>query len=285
LYLVLCVLSLAFFYLPFSTHPWLFEGKIPWYAYLTFGQNFWMAKYDAMSSRQIDATWSLAIEEQFYLTLPLVIRLVREKFLPYVLAAGIVAAPLIRIALWIYFGPERGNVATYVLAPCRMDALLLGVIAAWLTRNQWDEVIARKDLFVGAAIILGAGFAAMIRFHIEPGSLAMASFGYTWIALFYLSLLFLAVTGGWVARVFRLKLLGYLGVVAYGLYLFHQPVLGLVYALRGRTNAHIESRADIAVTAIAGLIVVAIARLSWRYFEQPMVKFGHRYKYELSQSA
>ena len=38
------------------THGWLFEGKIPWYAYLTFGQNFWMAKCSAVSSGQIDAT-------------------------------------------------------------------------------------------------------------------------------------------------------------------------------------------------------------------------------------
>jgi peptidoglycan/LPS O-acetylase OafA/YrhL len=39
LYGALCLLSVAVFYAHFSTHAWLFEGKVPWYAYSTFGQN------------------------------------------------------------------------------------------------------------------------------------------------------------------------------------------------------------------------------------------------------
>ena len=130
LYFAICPISVGLFYAHLSTHGWLFEGNIPWYAYLTFGQNFWMAKYQAMSPRQIDATWSLAIEEQFYLTLPLIIWLLKDRILPYVIAAGIVAAPVIRVALWLKLGPDDDKLATYLLAPCRMDSLLLGVLAA-----------------------------------------------------------------------------------------------------------------------------------------------------------
>jgi len=271
-YLALCALSLIVFYPKLSTHDWLFEGKIPWYAYLTFGQNFWMTTRQALSSRQIDATWSLAIEEQFYLTLPLVIWLVRDRYLPYVLTAGIAAAPFIRMALWWRYG-QWAYVASYVLAPCRMDALLLGVLGAWWVRNR----VLNKDVLEAAAVVLAIGFAAMIRFHVTPFELA--AFGYTLIAMFYLAVLLLAVTGGWVGGIFRSKPLLYLGTVAYGLYLFHQPVLGLVYAALGRATAAIRTWTDVAATGLAAVLVLGLARLSWRCFEKPMVKLGHRFTY------
>src|ERR1700678_3726990 len=42
LYAALCLFTLLVFHLRFGTHAWLFDGRVPWYAYLTFGQNFWM---------------------------------------------------------------------------------------------------------------------------------------------------------------------------------------------------------------------------------------------------
>ena len=126
LYGAVCLLSLAVYYAHPSTHGWLFEGKIPWYAYLTFGQNFWMAKYNAVSSRQIDATWSLALKNSF-IALPMVIWTVKPKYLLPVLISGIVLAPLLRMTLWFTLDVEHRVTATYLLAPCRMDVLLLGV--------------------------------------------------------------------------------------------------------------------------------------------------------------
>ncbi|MGA7794488.1 MAG: acyltransferase [Candidatus Acidiferrales bacterium] len=282
LYGALCLLSVAVFYAHLSTHAWLFEGKVPWYSYLTFGQNFWMAKYNAMNSRQIDATWSLAVEEQFYLTVPFVIRVVGHKSLPYVLAIGVLLAPLIRVALWFALDPVHRGSATYLLAPCRMDALLLGVLAACAVRNAscWDWLVAHKGIIGTASVASGVGILEMIHKNMGLGSFALASFGYTWIALFYLSLLLLAVVQrGLVSRVFRLRMVTELGTVAYGLYLFHQPVLGLVYGLTGKATPKLASLSAVGLTFLSGFLVFALARLSWLYFEKPLIKKGHRYRY------
>ena len=283
LYGALCLLSIAVFYAHLSTHAWLFEEKIPWYAYCTFGQNFWMAKYNAMSSRQLDATWSLAVEEQFYLTLPLLIRFVKERYLPYVLLAGIVLAPILRCALWLALDPIQQFTATYVLAPCRMDALLLGVLAAWALRREagWQWFVAHRLLLSAAALGLGIGYVLMIHKRWGLGSFAQASFGFTWIALFDLSLLLLAVTHkpGFVSRIFRLRLLTELGILAYGLYLFHQPMLGLLYGLWGKKSPKLVGTAQMGVTSLAAMFLIVFARLSWNYFEKPLVKIGHRHQY------
>jgi peptidoglycan/LPS O-acetylase OafA/YrhL len=282
LYGALCLWSLAIYYAPLSTHAWLFGGNIPWYAYLTFGQNIWATKAHALADRQLVVTWSLAVEEQFYLTLPLVIRIVSRKALPYALAAGVVLAPLIRIALWFGASPERRSLITYMSTPCRMDSLLLGVLAACAVRNAtcWNWLVAHRAIGGIVTAVLGAGILEIIHKNLNLSSFIFTALGYTWIAMFYLALLLLAVTReGLVSRLFRTRMLTEFGLVAYGLYLFHVPVTGLVYALVGRAVPELTGIATLGLMSVAGLSLFALVRLSWVYFEKPLVKLGHRYHY------
>jgi len=284
-YGALCLLSLAVSYADLSTHAWLFEGNVPWYAYLTFGQNFWMAKANGVGGMGMGVTWSLAVEEQFYLTLPLVIRAVSRKSLPYVLGMGVLLTPLIRVALWFALDPAHRTITTYVLAPCRMDALLLGVLAACAVRSDacWDWLVAHKGVVGTASVVSGVGILEMIHKKIGFGSLGLASFGYTWVAMFYLSILLLAVTQhGFVSRLLRFRPLTELGILAYGLYLFHCLVIGLVYGLAGKASPQLTGLSTIGLTLFSWLLVFALTRLSWRYFEKPLIDSSHRcqYRYE-----
>ena len=289
LYGLLCLASLAVFYLRLSTHGWLFNGKVPWYAYLTFGQNYWMVVNNTLGSRQIDVTWSLAIEEQFYLTLPLMIRLVHKKLLPYLLVAGIVTAPLIRTVIWLGTNPDNRFTETYLLTPCRMDALLLGVLAAWLVRRErsWRWLVNHTRGLQAAAILFGIGYAWMIHKDWNQESFPMSSFGYTWVALFSVTLLLLAITHkkGWVSRLFRTRGLTFLGIIAYCLYLFHEPVLGFVFGVWGSASPGVTGLASLGVTLAACAVLVVLARVSWTSFEKPLVRIGHRYKYCVARSA
>ena len=286
LYLALCGTSVLIFYTHLPTHHWLFEGKTPWYAYLTFGQNFWMVK-DTIDSRQLDMTWSLAVEEQFYLTLPLVIRFVRREALPYVFAAGVLLAPLIRTAVWLSVPAYRDSI-TYLLAPCRMDALLLGVLAAYGVRNDatlgW--LVGHAKLLRWTAIVLALGLAGLTRAHIARESLIFTSLGYTWVAAFYLLLLILAVTQkGIISTLFRFPPIMKLGILAYGLYLLHQPVMGLVYGLAGRDSPSLgpwpPEWIPLGLMSIAAITVIVLANISWEYFEEPLVRRGHHFRYRL----
>jgi peptidoglycan/LPS O-acetylase OafA/YrhL len=289
-YGALCLLSVAVSYAHLSTHAWMFELKVPWYAYLTFGQNFWMAKANGSAANAgyvMVVTWSLAVEEQLYLTLPFVVRAVSRKSLPYVLGIGVLLAPLIRVALWFALDPTHRAKTTYFLAPCRMDALLIGVLAACAVRSGpcWDWLVARKRIVASASVIFGLGILEMIHKKMGIGSFELASFGYTWVALFYLSLLLLAVTEyGFVSRLFRFRPLIELGTLAYGLYLFHCFVIGLVYGLAGKAAPQqLTDLSTIGLTLLSGLLAFALTRLSWRYFEKPLINRGHHYEYRLER--
>jgi peptidoglycan/LPS O-acetylase OafA/YrhL len=281
LYGAVCLWSVAVFHSRLSTHAWLFQGKVPWYAYLTFGQNFWMAKLCAMNSTQIDGTWSLAIEEQFYLAMPFVIRVVSRKSLHYLLCAGILLAPVIRLALWLTLDPAIRSTAIYLLTPCRMDALLLGVLAACAVRNPayWDWMVGHKQILGAASAALAIGI-LLSASQMGWNTFVCISYGYTLIALFYLSVLLLAVTqSGVVSHLFKFRPLTELGIMAYGLYLFQGPVLGLVHGLFGRSSPQLTSPSAIGITLLSGLLLLCLARLSWLCFEKPLLLFGQKQQY------
>jgi peptidoglycan/LPS O-acetylase OafA/YrhL len=260
----------------------LFQEKIPWYAYLTFGQNFWMAKLNSMGSEQIDVTWSLAVEEQFYLTLPIIIRCLSRRRLPFVLSVGVVFAPLVRVAVWFAADSVHRAHAVYLLAPCRMDALLLGVLAAHAVRNTpWRDWLFAHEGLIGTVSMLSAvGILEMIHMKVSGDSLAFVLFAYTLNAWFYLSLLLLAMRQrGLVSRLFSFRPLTEIGIVAYGLYLFHQPVLGLVYGLAGKTSPMLHDLPTTGLTLLSGCLVFTLVRLSWLYLEKPLINRGYRYQY------
>jgi peptidoglycan/LPS O-acetylase OafA/YrhL len=102
--------------------------------------------------------------------------------------------------------------------------------------------------------------------------------GYGWTALFYATLLVLAITDSrsFVSRILRWRWLRGLGTVSYGVYLFHYGIYGLcMWLLRGHGNALVDWK-DFAVICLAVTITIAFATLSWRYFEKPIVRWSHK---------
>jgi peptidoglycan/LPS O-acetylase OafA/YrhL len=266
---------------------WLTDNSLPWYSYWTFTQNFWMAHAGNLGGNTLAITWSLAIEEQFYLTLPLLVRLFPGRQLTMWVLAGIAAAPAIRVCLGLMW--HHNWVARFVLMPGRADALLLGVLAAILLRDaRWRERIQRSGrLFAILIPILLLGLAGLTKWSANVGSAAVQSVGYTWLALFYVSVLVYALTRpkSMVSRALRFKWLGWLGGIAYGVYLLHQMMQGMFFALLWRTEPLITGGKTL-LTAVAALVLtLVIARLSWNFFERPLVRIGHRSGYKFAAPA
>jgi peptidoglycan/LPS O-acetylase OafA/YrhL len=287
LYIVVLVLTVIVFYssLTPESHKWLFGFIHPWQSYLIFAQNFAMAIKNSMGSRMIDATWSLAIEEQFYFTLPFVIRYCREKYLPFLFLTGIILAPIIRISIYLTLGAEDSATANYVLPFCRMDALCFGALGAWMIRQpRTEEILQRFPPYAIylISLMLFIGFFILSNMRLGFDSFLLISIGYTWIALFYFSVLWIAITRreSVIAAIFRLQILTLFGTLAYGLYLLHQPILGIMHNILRNSSPLITERFAFLVTFLALGVLLIITYLSWTYFEKPLVKFGHQYRYK-----
>ena len=100
--------------------------------------------------------------------------------------------------------------------------------------------------------------------------------------MLYLVFLLYAVLfpGSFLSRCLRWSWLRGLGIIAYGTYLFHQFFLGLVF---GRVPFILSLR-DVALSLLALALTLLFCRLSWVYFEKPLVKLGHRSTYQFVES-
>jgi peptidoglycan/LPS O-acetylase OafA/YrhL len=256
----------------------LFHPAIPWQVSATFCQNFWMTIHNTLGAAAVSPTWSLAVEEQFYLTIPAVIYFVSPRLLIRFVVGGIVLAPLIRFAIFTV-NPQL-TTAIYVLLPCRMDSLLFGVAAAYFLRQPgaWEFVRAHRRQMWTAIELLTVVCALLLIPRPMFAPLTMLV-GYDCLAILYVCILVTSLVDQRLAGVLQAKWLRSLGAIAYCVYLIHQLLFALVFALlKGRSNAW-------STTAIIALVLtIIVAKISWEWFEKPLVRLGHRDRYESSSS-
>jgi peptidoglycan/LPS O-acetylase OafA/YrhL len=254
-------------------------SQVPLFGYLTFTQNYWTV-FGRSESIVAGVTWSLAIEEQFYLTMPLLIRRVNRVRLTWILVSVVVGAPLARILL--HFTLKNGNGAGYFLTPCRADALSFGVLAALLVRTPkiWTAIIARRGLLYSTG---GLGLAAIAWFtymQYAYSSNAMIGAGYSVLALFYTCCLLITLTSrGPVRAILQNRALAQLGILSYCLYMIHLPLLEACRLILGLHFGYQTRAAHLGSLIIGIPLLFVVARLSWQFLEKPMLRRGYAYQY------
>ena len=257
----------------FQAVSWLFDQPMPAWSYLTFTQNYTMAGAGSFGALWLGMTWSLAVEEQFYAVLPLVVWLVPQAILPLVLGTMALAAPIARGLL--FTTDPHWSTACYMWMPARADSLMLGVLAAVaLRRPDFQAFVSRqRGLVHGSLALLALAMVVMALMHETVFSPRMALYGYSVLAAFYAVALILAATareGEPIGRLLRVRPLRYAGTLAYSTYLIHIPLLGMSSLVVRRQAA----------AGILGIVLTfLIAALSWRFFEKPLVLRGHRHQY------
>ena len=242
----------------------------PLWRYALFVQNLSWISEGTVSLSWMSPTWSLAVEEQFYLILPLLIRLTPPVRLPYLAGSLILAAPAYRLVMTQLLGTDW-PAANQVLPGC-LDSLFLGVLAAWAVREP-RALAALQRRQVWLWLLSGVGLLGVVAFFCDtpdPGSW-VSLVGISWIAVTY-ALIFMSVlmrngtgSGG------RGPLCA-LGIGAYSIYLFHVPIASALEGLFAST---------LIGHAVAVPIVALIAALCWYGVESPLISYARRrWRYE-----
>jgi len=227
----------------------------------------------------LDVSWSLAIEEQFYLIWPFAVAALGRRSLVGLCVGLIAGAFVTRVALAAAGGPAMG---VHTFTTSRMDTLAAGALIALLARGPGGlrRLLgpARWAALGGAGVLAAAWSSGW-----TPGGLGGAilhSAEYSATAAACGGLLVLAVAapaGSRLARGLAWPPLLALGTYSYALYLFHYPILGLI-----RDLAYGPSRfprvlgsplpGQLAFYAAATLPALGLAWLSWHLYERPFLK-------------
>jgi peptidoglycan/LPS O-acetylase OafA/YrhL len=199
-------------------------------------------------------TWSLAVEEQFYLVFPLFLLLLARAGRGGIPATA--AILLLSFAASVWAVPHAPTAAFY-LAPFRAWELLLGALLAMGALAAPRRQIVRDALsLAGLALILVSVLAYSADTPFPGASAVLPCLG--------TALLIHAGSGGpsLVGRLLSQRPIVLTGLVSYSLYLWHWPLLvfASLYALRELTAAE-----SLGVLLLAALL----ATLSWRYVELP----------------
>ena len=252
------------------------------YLHFLFLQNLTMVSFTGLAGAWFSHLWSLAVEEQFYLLSPLVVRVLSKRHLTMFLVAVIAGSPLLRIFLLRVVHTNPWLVS--VLMVCRADSLAVGMLAAvlWRTDEFRAWISVRTGLLYSVFALLFGGTLALWKWAPNSVTWGMESIGFTWLALFYVVILLLAIArpGDPIARVARMRWLRELGRVSYCMYIIHLVVNVTLHSLLRRASPATTDWRSAGVTLLAALTTYGIAWFSWTCFEGPLLRVGHAFKYQ-----
>lgn len=258
LFLVLaCCLPFAWYWM-LPLERWEFSLSLV--AVSTFLSNILFAETTGYFGQAMDKlpllhTWSLAVEEQFYLLFPLAIRVLwplgRRRA---ALAIALVAIASLLLAEYGWRNFPTGN---FFLAPTRIWEILAGSLCAFW---HFEREQHRNGLLagVGLALILFSVF-YFDRNTPFPSVYATLPVGGTALVLLY------ATKETLVCRLLSMKPLVGVGLISYSAYLWHQPLFAFV---RIRTNQHPSLLVMVSLSCAS----LALAAVSWRFVERPCRK-------------
>ncbi|RON50311.1 acyltransferase family protein [Pseudomonas frederiksbergensis] len=205
-------------------------------------------------------TWSLGIEEQFYLLWPLFIvliyRLAPRYVLPIVGVGVVVAIGVSQYATGVF------ATAAYYLLPTRFFELMLGgLLGIYLYQPRIIGKLTAHGIALAGLLLIGFSLFGLNPDSTFPGVNAL-------IPCLGAALLILAGSGDTRSRLLTSRPMVFIGLISYSLYLWHWPLIAYLN--------YLEIPIDLPVGAMLIVVSITLAWLSWRYVEVPFRRNGAR---------
>ncbi len=209
-------------------------------------------------------TWSLAVEEQFYLGFPILLILI-ARFAAHWRTAILLGIGILSFVTAVMTQDSGSGFAFYLLPP-RAWELFVGALLATAALPIIRSLMLREAVaFAGIAAIAYAAF-FYTKTTVFPGVSAL-------LPVFGAAALIYCAPGTVTGRILETPLMVGIGLISYSLYLWHWPLI--VFA---------EYRSGIPLTGYSSVAIIGIsvcaAYLSWRFIERPFrsnTRFDRRF--------
>ena len=237
----------------------VFDKSSPWWAYPLFLQNFLVANPTGAAG-PLAVTWSLAIEEQFYLVWPWIVRYYSLAQLRRLAVVVIALSPALRLYLSFH------GVNLYTNVFCRLDGLMAGALLALFVRSDTpfpSRFVRTAWIVLALALPLAFATEAVDARWIVFSLSAVASASFVYLALFS--------TNAWLQGALTNRFVVYTGTISYGLYLLHKIPFDLAKTF------HLDRHPLVAFPILLA-VCYAMAALSWNLLEKPSLRLKRRFE-------
>jgi peptidoglycan/LPS O-acetylase OafA/YrhL len=260
--------------------------------------NWFAVTYDGKLSHSLEHFWSLAVEEQFYLCWPILVYFARGATFWRIALCLVLAGPFIRLGtalVWPYLDGVLPNThkALYQMSTTHLDAFATGALLCYVVNHPLSRRFQPSHLILAAllAYIAGALSSSPGIERYGPYSLPLTFgypvhmpenwqyvWGYTVLNLLSAGLLLLVAQGRFLNFIFQNRLLTRLGVITYGAYIFHLPLLHAVVPWIKVVQEAVGNAywGTMLCAPIFILVVFALAEISYRYFESRFLTLKDR---------
>lgn len=218
--------------------------------------------------------WSLSVEEHFYIFWPLITStfLFRISFKNQLitLLATIILLAILRISVYNSSLVADPVAVAYRFTLCRIDAIILGALFALAEQYRGAKPWENKNYaaYVGLPIcfLIVIEFISLSNSYWYNGGFAITNM----LCLFTVTFAVKNPSNAFLSN----KLFRWVGRRSYGIYVYHMPIFMACESLR-IPHSLINL---ILVTLIRFAATAAVAELSFRFVEQPILKYKGRYK-------
>jgi peptidoglycan/LPS O-acetylase OafA/YrhL len=223
-------------------------------------------------------TWSLAVEEHFYMVWPWTVSRLRSATLVRLLLAVVVLTPVIRA-----LAQHAGFKGLYEMTPFRLDGLAIGALIAIGARSRRFSRAAWKA-FGCIAISVAAPVVVYLFAHYRL-AVRMSPIVHVSLSVFFGGIVILSLVAqqeGVLRRSLRWRPVRYIGKISYGLYLYNVAVLAVVSAVMRHfdwSSPLNETPRTVLLTILQITATIGIASLSWYAFERPFLRLKSRFEY------
>jgi peptidoglycan/LPS O-acetylase OafA/YrhL len=226
---------------------------------------------------EVTHIWSLAVEEQFYLIWPLFVLLAPPRLLPWVIGSMVAVALVTRTVL--VAATDMWSDGILILTPSVLDSLGLGALLAFLWRasRNVDRIVA----WLGALGItmLAVDVTANRLAPSLPDAGSVTDIGWPLVFVWAVH----RASRGFpapIANVLTWRPLAYIGIVSYGIYLFHLFVVPVAEIVERNTGVRIPiPNPGFGRFVVVTAITTAVAALSWTVLERPINEQKYRFPY------
>ncbi|WP_200550483.1 acyltransferase family protein [Kosakonia sp. LAM2021] len=204
--------------------------------------------------------WSLGIEEQFYLLWPVVICLCTKHRKNLIATIAIIGGASFLIGLW-YLNKDFTS-AAYYSPDSRAWELLAGAALAWLhsrTRSTHQVTFSNNLVASAGLLLLVLGLFLIDKDKTFPGTWAL-------LPVIATTMLIFAQSGNVIARtVLSSRLMVFIGLISYPLYLWHWPLISFAWIINGS-----EPALNVKIVLMAATFL--LAWLTFTVIERPFRK-------------